>query len=60
MRSSRLAWPFRVVLLGAGVAVVAFLPRFLSDFRASQFALVAIYFVALLGLSILTGNSGQI
>ncbi len=60
MRSSRLAWPLRVVLLGAGVGLVALLPRFLSDFRASQFALVGIYFIALLGLSILTGYSGQI
>jgi branched-chain amino acid transport system permease protein len=32
----------------------------LSDFRASQAALVAIYFVALIGLNILIGYTGQV
>ena len=36
------------------------LPRLISDFRAQQFAYVAIYFVALLGLNLLTGVTGQI
>jgi len=36
------------------------LPHFLSDFRASQFAFVGLYFIAILGLDILTGFSGQI
>ena len=36
------------------------LPRLLSDFRASQAGLVAVYFVALIGLNILTGLSGQV
>ena len=36
------------------------MPRVLSDFRASQAALVGVYFVALLGLNVLTGLSGQI
>ena len=30
-------------------------PRFVSDFRAQQFAYVGIYFIALLGLNLLTG-----
>jgi branched-chain amino acid transport system permease protein len=40
--------------------VVAALPRFVSDFRARELAIVGMYFIALLGLSILTGYSGQI
>ncbi len=43
------------------LAVAAFaLPAFLSDFRAQQFAYVGIYLVALTGLNILTGYTGQI
>ena len=41
-------------------AVVALLPRFVSDFRARELAIVGMYFIALLGLSILTGFNGQI
>jgi branched-chain amino acid transport system permease protein len=41
-------------------AIVVGLPRFISDFRAREFAVVGMYFIALLGLSILTGYSGQI
>jgi branched-chain amino acid transport system permease protein len=41
-------------------AIVAVLPRYVSDFRAREFAIVGMYFIALLGLSILTGYSGQI
>jgi branched-chain amino acid transport system permease protein len=42
------------------IVVVALLPRFISEFRTLQFTLVAIYAIALLGLNILTGYSGQI
>jgi branched-chain amino acid transport system permease protein len=42
------------------VAIAAFLPRFVSDFRARELAIVGMYFIALLGLGILTGYSGQI
>jgi branched-chain amino acid transport system permease protein len=45
-----------VVLAG----VVACLPSFIGDFRARELAIVGMYFVALLGLAILTGYSGQI
>ena len=41
-------------------AAILFLPRFISDFRANTFAYVAIYFIALLGLNLLTGITGQI
>jgi branched-chain amino acid transport system permease protein len=53
-----------LVLPAAGFVVAAvavfLLPRFISDFRAQQFAYVAIYLVALLGLNLLTGITGQI
>jgi branched-chain amino acid transport system permease protein len=44
----------------AAVAVMLVLPRFISDFRAQQFAYVGIYFIALIGLNLLTGITGQI
>ena len=47
------------MFLLASVAVFL-LPRFISDFRAQQFAYVGIYFIALLGLNLLTGITGQI
>jgi len=51
----------RTLLLFAALALTAFaLPAFLSDFRAQQFAYVGIYLVALIGLNILTGYTGQI
>ena len=52
-------------LTGVGIfllasAAVYVLPRFVSDFRAQQFAYVGIYFIGLLGLNVLTGYTGQI
>ena len=47
------------VFVLAAVAVLL-LPRLISDFRAQQFAYVGIYFIALLGLNLLTGITGQI
>jgi branched-chain amino acid transport system permease protein len=54
------AWLARLAVLAVAVVAVAAVPRFVSDFHAFQLATVAIYFVALLGLNILTGYSGQI
>jgi len=42
------------------VAVVVVMPRLISDFHARELALVGVYFIALIGLNILTGYSGQI
>ncbi|HLF69173.1 MAG TPA: branched-chain amino acid ABC transporter permease [Gaiellaceae bacterium] len=42
------------------VVLVAVLPSFVSDFKAQQYAYVGIYLIALLGLNILTGYTGQI
>jgi branched-chain amino acid transport system permease protein len=50
----------QAVALLAGALVVAFLPRFISSFHALEWSQVAIYFIALLGLNVLTGYSGQI
>jgi branched-chain amino acid transport system permease protein len=48
------------VAFAAFVVVVAVLPSYLSDFKAREWADVGIYLVALLGLNILTGYTGQI
>ena len=60
MRAPVVASSARVALLALALLVLALLPRVLSDFRASQFAFVAIYFIALLGLNVLTGYGGQV
>jgi branched-chain amino acid transport system permease protein len=45
----------------AALAVaVLVLPAFVSDFRAQQLAYVGIYTIALIGLNVLTGYTGQI
>jgi branched-chain amino acid transport system permease protein len=50
----------RLVALGAGIVVLVALPFVLSDFRTGQLATVGAYFIAILGLDVLTGHSGQI
>jgi ABC-type branched-subunit amino acid transport system permease subunit len=40
--------------------VVLVLPTRISDFRASEFALIGIFFIAILGLNVLTGYAGVI
>jgi branched-chain amino acid transport system permease protein len=42
------------------VALVAVMPRLVSDFHARELAYVGVYFIALVGLGVLTGYSGQI
>jgi branched-chain amino acid transport system permease protein len=58
MSRSRRLVPLAAFLVLAVVVVV--LPSFVSAFRAQQFAYVAIYLVAIIGLNILTGYTGQI
>ena len=48
------------VLFVLAALAILFLPRIISDFRAQQFAYVGIYLIALLGLNLLTGFTGQI
>src|ERR687897_3185903 len=50
----------QAALLAGAVALILLLPHLAGEFRLSQFTYVAIYFVALLGLNILTGYNGQI
>jgi branched-chain amino acid transport system permease protein len=49
-----------LAVFAALTVVVLALPAFVSDFRAQQFAYVGVYLVALTGLNILTGYTGQI
>jgi branched-chain amino acid transport system permease protein len=49
-----------LALLALGAAVVVVLPFLVSDFRQFQLAYVGVYFIAILGLNLLTGYSGQI
>ena len=53
-RASPLLW------LAAGAVVLVLLPRVVSDFREFQLAYVGVYFIAVLGLNMLTGYAGQI
>ena len=48
------------VAFAAFVVVIAVLPSFISDFKARDYSYVGIYLIALLGLNILTGYTGQI
>jgi branched-chain amino acid transport system permease protein len=48
------------VSFAAFVVFVLVLPSFMGSFRAQQLAYVGIYLIALLGLNILTGYTGQI
>ncbi len=56
----RLALASQLAGVAGALALVAVLPLLVSDFRAFQLAYVGIYFIALIGLNILTGYSGQI
>jgi branched-chain amino acid transport system permease protein len=48
------------VTFAAFAVFVLVLPQFVSDFKARDYAYVGIYLIALLGLNILTGYTGQI
>jgi branched-chain amino acid transport system permease protein len=47
-------------LVAAAAVVIVLLPRFVSDYHALELGKVGLYFVAILGLAVLTGYSGQI
>jgi branched-chain amino acid transport system permease protein len=51
---------FRLGTLAVVAAVLAFLPFRLSSYHLGLAATVAVFFIAILGLNILTGYSGQI
>jgi branched-chain amino acid transport system permease protein len=50
----------RLLAVAGGVLVLLVLPFVLSEFRTVQLATVGAYFIAILGLDVLTGHSGQI
>ena len=50
----------RVSALVAAGAVLVLLPAVVSHFHSYQLALVGVYFIAIIGLNVLTGYSGQI
>jgi branched-chain amino acid transport system permease protein len=50
----------RLIAFASGAVVLFVLPFVLSDFRTLQLATVGAYFIAILGLDVLTGHSGQI
>jgi branched-chain amino acid transport system permease protein len=50
----------RLIAFGCSAVVLILLPFVLSDFRTLQLATVGAYFIAILGLDVLTGHSGQI
>jgi branched-chain amino acid transport system permease protein len=53
-------WPFKLGLFVTAIVVVTALPQVLTDFQASRFATIGAYFIAIVGLNILVGYSGQI
>jgi branched-chain amino acid transport system substrate-binding protein len=55
MKYARLA-----VVLAAAVVVAWLVPRWVTDYRLYEFSKVGVYFIAILGLNLLTGYSGQI
>jgi branched-chain amino acid transport system permease protein len=59
MRSTRRYAP-PLAYLAVGAIAIALLPVLVSDFRQFQLAYVGVYFIAILGLNVLTGYSGQI
>jgi branched-chain amino acid transport system permease protein len=56
----RLKAALEVLAFMAFAAVLVLLPRYVSDFRTRELAIGGMYFIALVGLAILTGYSGQI
>jgi branched-chain amino acid transport system permease protein len=56
---SRATW-IRLTVVLAGLAALLVLPQVVSSYRSFQLVYVGIYFIALIGLNVLTGHSGQI
>jgi branched-chain amino acid transport system permease protein len=49
-----------LLAVAAGLALFAFLPHFLSDFHSRDLARAGVFFIAIVGLNLLTGYTGQI
>src|SRR3954467_12868719 len=50
---------WRLVALGAGLAILAVMPLVMKNFYIFQITLAIIYAIAILGLNLLTGFNGQ-
>lgn len=60
MRRRTLGIAVWVVLVAAVLVAYAFAPRLVSDFHSRDLAEAGIYFIAIVGLNLLTGYTGQI
>ena len=49
-----------VLVVAAGIAFFAVLPRYVSDFHSRDLAQAGVFFIAIVGLNLLTGYTGQI
>jgi len=49
-----------VLVVGAVIALFLLLPRFVSDFHSRDLASAGVFFIAIVGLNLLTGYTGQI
>jgi branched-chain amino acid transport system permease protein len=49
-----------LLMVAAVLAVYAFAPRFVSDFHSRELAHAGVFFIAIVGLNLLTGYTGQI
>jgi branched-chain amino acid transport system permease protein len=55
-----IGFALRVAVFVGALVVAALVPTFVGEFRASQLTYVGVYFIAVLGLNVLTGYTGQI
>lgn len=60
MRTVLRAHVASALFLAAGIVAMAVLPSFLGDYQTRNMSQVGLYFIALIGLNIVTGYSGQI
>jgi branched-chain amino acid transport system permease protein len=60
MRRRSLGIALWLLMAAAVLAVYAFAPRFVSDFHSRDLARVGVFFIAIVGLNLLTGYTGQI
>jgi len=49
-----------VLVVAAGLALFVFLPHLVSDFHSRDLARAGVFFIAIVGLNLLTGYTGQI
>ena len=60
MRRRALAVSLRLLVAAAALAAYALAPRLVSDFHSRDLAQAGVFFIAIVGLNLLTGYTGQI